>query len=43
MIIEKININKEQIVLNLLYKASSDSDSAKEFHKKCDNAKSTIY
>ena len=42
MIIEKINTNKEQIVLNLLYKASSDSDSAKEFHKKCDNAKSTI-
>ena len=42
MIIEKINTNKEQIVLNLLYKASSDSDSAKEFHKKCDNAKSTL-
>ena len=42
MIIEKIKTDKEQIVLNLLYKASSDSDSAKEFHKKCDNAKSTI-
>ena len=42
MIIGNINTNKKQIILNLLYKATSDSDRAAEFHKKCDNAKSTI-
>ena len=42
MIIKNINTESQQIILNLLYKASSDSDSAAVFHKKCDNAKSTI-
>ena len=42
MIIKHINNESQQIILNLLYKASSDSDRAKVFHKKCDNAKSSI-
>ena len=42
MIVENINTDKKQIILNLLYKASSDSDRAKAFHERCDNAKSTI-
>ena len=31
-----------KIQLNLLYKASVDSDKAEAFHKKCDNAESTL-
>ena len=42
MIITKINKNNSKITLNLLYKASADSDRAKTFHKKCDKAKSTL-
>ena len=42
MIIRKINKNSSKITLNLLYKASADSDRAKAFHKKCDKAKSTL-
>ena len=42
MIIRKINKNNSKITLNLLYKASADSDRAKAFHKKCDKAKSTL-
>ena len=30
------------MALNLIYKASADSDRAIDFHKKCDEAKSTI-
>ena len=42
MIIKKINTNNEKLTLNLLYKATADSDRAAVFHKKCDNAKSSI-
>ena len=42
MIIRKINKNNKQITLNLLYKATADSDKAKAFHKKCDNAQSSL-
>ena len=38
----KISKNNKKIVLNLLYKATIDSDKAEVFHKKCDNAKSTL-
>ena len=42
MIIEKINNNNTKMNLNLLYKATADSGKAKIFHKKCDNAESSI-
>ena len=42
MIIAKINNNNSKITLNLLYKATADSDKAKIFHKKCDNAQRTV-
>ena len=42
MIIEKINKNNNQITLNLLYKATADSDEAEVFHRKCDEAKNSI-
>jgi hypothetical protein len=42
MIIKNINTDNQQIILNLLYKASADSDKASVFHKKCDKAKSTL-
>ena len=42
MIIKNINTEGQQVILNLLYKASSDSDRAEVFHKKCDKAKSTL-
>jgi len=42
MIIRKINKESNKITLNLLYKATADSDRAKAFHKKCDKAKSTL-
>jgi hypothetical protein len=42
MIIRKINKGSSRITLNLLYKATADSDRAKAFHKKCDTAKSTL-
>ena len=38
----KISKNNQKIILNLLYKATIDSDKAEAFHKKCDSAKSTI-
>jgi hypothetical protein len=38
----KISKNNRKIVLNLLYKATIDSDKAEVFHQKCDNAKSTL-
>ena len=34
--------NKKKMTLNLLYKATVDSDKASAFHNKCDGAKSTI-
>ena len=42
LITKKINVNNQKLILNLLYKASEDSDKAEAFHSKCDQAKSTI-
>ena len=42
MLSRKISANNRKIILNLLYKASIDSDKAEIFHKKCDKAKSTL-
>ena len=38
----KVCDNKKKMTLNLLYKATVDSDKASAFHSKCDGAKSTI-
>ena len=42
LITKKINVKNQKLTLNLLYKASADSDKAAAFHAKCDQAKSTI-
>ena len=42
MITRKINKLNKKLTINLLYKASADSDKAAVFHSKCDAAKSTI-
>lgn len=42
MITKKINKENKRIIINLLYKASADSDSAAVFHEKCDGANNTI-
>ena len=42
MITRKINKSNNRIILNLLYKATSDSDSAAAFHEKCDKAESSL-
>ena len=42
MITRKINRSNSKIILNLLYKATADSDSASSFHQKCDKAESTL-
>ena len=42
MITKKINKENKRIIINLLYKASADSDSAAIFHEKCDGANNTI-
>ena len=42
MLCEKINKNHKKLTLNLIYKASADSDKAEIFHLKCDKANSTI-
>ena len=42
MIKKKINKENKRIIINLLYKASADSDSAAVFHNKCDEANNTI-
>ena len=42
MITRKINKLNKKLTLNLLYKATADSDKAVAFHGKCDDAKSTI-
>ena len=42
MLTRKINKFNRKLTLNLLYKATADSDKAIAFHKKCDDAKSSI-
>ena len=43
MLTRKINkSNNRKITLNLLYKATVDSDKAEAFHERCDNAESTL-
>ena len=43
MITKKINKDEDKkIIINLLYKASVDSDKASAFHEKCDQAQNTI-
>ena len=42
MITNKINKENKKIIINLLYKATADSDRASVFHEKCDKAKNTI-
>ena len=43
MITKKINKDDDKkIIINLLYKASIDSDKAAVFHEKCDQAQNTI-
>ena len=39
---QKINKLNQKLTLNLLYKATADSDKAAAFHAKCDDAQSTI-
>ena len=42
MITRRINKSNNTIKLNLLYKASVDSDSAEAFHRNCDKAESSL-
>ena len=42
LITKKINKHNQKLTLNLLYKATADSDKAEAFHAKCDEAKSSI-
>ena len=42
MLLNKINKHEKELSINLIYKASVDSDSAEVFHKKCDNAQRTL-
>ena len=42
MITRKINKKNNKIILNLIYKATADSDKAEAFHEKCDDARSTL-
>ena len=42
LLTRKICQNNKKITLNLLYKATVDSDTAEAFHNKCDSAKSSI-
>jgi regulator of replication initiation timing len=42
MIVNKINKFNRSIKIDLIYKASVDTDKASAFHYNCDNAKSTI-
>ena len=42
LITRKINKMNKKITLNLLYKASVDSDKAEAFHEKCDDAESSL-
>ena len=42
LLTRKINKDHKKLTLNLLYKATADSDRASVFHGKCDDANSTI-
>ena len=42
LIIRKINKSSKKMTLNLIYKATADTDRAADFHKKCDEAKNTL-
>ena len=42
LITRKINKLNQRLTLNLLYKATADSDKASAFHTKCDDARSTL-
>ena len=42
MLTRKINKSNNKIILNLLYKATADSDNASAFHQKCDKAESSL-
>ena len=42
MITNKINKFSEKVTLNLLYKATVDSDKASSFHERCDQAQSSL-
>ena len=42
MLVRKINKSSQKMTLNLIYKATADSDKVQEFHQKCDKAKSTL-
>ena len=42
LVTRKINKLNQKLTLNLLYKATADSDKASAFHSKCDEAKSTL-
>ena len=42
MLTRKINKDNKKLTLNLLYKATADSDKAAAFHAKCDEAKSSV-
>ena len=42
LLTRKMNKNNNKITLNLIYKATTDSDKAKAFHEKCDDAQSTL-
>ena len=42
LLTSKINKLNQKLTLNLLYKATADSDKASAFHDKCDEAKSTL-
>ena len=42
LLCEKICVNHSRISLNLIYKATSDSDEAQAFHYKCDSAEKTL-
>ena len=42
LITRKISKNSKKITLNLLYKATVDSDKAASFHERCDDAQSSL-
>ena len=42
LLTRKMNKSNQRITLNLLYKATADSDKASAFHAKCDDARSTL-
>ena len=42
LLTRKINKLNQRITLNLLYKATADSDKAAAFHEKCDDARCTL-